>query len=145
VLISAVVISLGIVLALDEGSQFDPRVEFERLDAQLKAIPDKRTAVLARKAKIEELVSKASDGTIPEERLPPVWQLPVMFKDINEWRAAAKRRLKRCAEELQVIDETERKLTSEIAALPPLDAKRVSIFRRALNAVLGNIEQAEVE
>lgn len=143
--ISAAVIAMALVLALDEGHQYDPAVERQRLESELKSIAESRQDVLTRKAKIKELVAKAASGTIPSERLPPVWQAPFTFNSMEEWQAAARRRLKRCAEELQTLSDRETRALEDLNELPPPDAKRTSFFRRTLNAILGNFEPKEVE
>lgn len=143
--IAAAVFAVALVLALDEGHQYDPAIEQQRLESELKSIAESRQNVLTRKAKIEELVAKAATGTIPSERLPPVWQTPFTFNSIEEWQAAARRRLKRCAEELQSLSDRETRALEDLNELPPPDAKRTSFFRRALNAILGNFEPKEIE
>lgn len=143
--ISAAVTAMAVVLAFDEGRQYDPAIERQRLESELKSISESRQDVLARKAKIEELVAQATSGTIPNERLPPVWQAPFTFNTMDEWQAAARRRLKRCAEELQTLSDRETRAREDLNELPPPDAKRTSFFRRTLNTILGNFETKEVE
>ena len=141
VALATLVFGVALLIAIDEGYQFDPAAERRKLEARLQSNESSFKDVAARKSKIEELVKKAEAGTIPEERLPPIWQAPFSFRSIDEWRAAAKRRLKRCDEEMQSLQADTDRTQTELVNLPPDEAKRTPLWRRLLHRFLGDIPE----
>ncbi len=135
------IVMLTAIVFVDEANQYDPVRERERLERTLESIQGTRKEVTARKERILALDKQADSdpAVIHNERLPPFWQLPATYSTVEEWHTAARRRSKRADEELKSLAEREAQTKAEIANLPPPDAKRVSMVRRMLNAILGEM------
>jgi hypothetical protein len=142
-LITAALLGATAVAALliDDACQFDPVLERSRLEQKLETlriagheVADRREMTLALDKEAD-----ADPGIIQKKRLPPVWKLPMSYDSVEHWHKTAARRVRRADEELKRIADEEALTKSEITNLPPPEAKRVSLLRRLMHAVLGDL------
>lgn len=144
-LIAAIIAVIVAIVFLDESNQYDPASERIRLESTLHSTRDSMQEVKTRRERIIALDKQADSdpSVIHNERLPPVWQLPATYSTVEEWHVAARRRTKRADEELKALTEREAQIATDIANLPPPSAKRVSVVRRVLNSILGELPKKE--
>jgi len=142
-LITAALLAATAVAAvlIDEACQFDPAAERARLEQRLESLRGAAKEVTERREATLALDKEADvdPNVIRKKRLPPAWKLPVSYDSVEQWHKTAARRVRRADEELKRIADEEARTRAEIANLPPQEAKRVSLLRRLMHAVLGEL------